>query len=76
MKIENSRTRMMEYTEIVRGLLSADKEFSYRGKLFDFHDFPKLVPKPLSIPILFGSSGDNMLGLAGRIADGVILNSI
>ena len=58
------------------GRIPADKEFSYRGKLFHFYDFPKLVPKPLSIPILFGSSGDKMLGLAGRIADGVILNSI
>jgi 5,10-methylenetetrahydromethanopterin reductase len=76
LKIEKSHTRMMEYTEIIRGLLSADKEFSYKGKLFNFHDFPKLVPKPLSIPLLFGSSGDKMLGLAGRIADGVILNSI
>lgn len=76
LKIENSRTRMKEYTEIIRGLLSADKEFSYRGKLFNFHDFPKLVPKPLSIPVLFGSSGDKMLGLAGKIADGAILNSI
>ncbi len=76
LKIENSRTRMKEYTEIIRGLLSADKEFSYRGKLFNFHDFPKLLPKPLTIPILFGSSGDKMLALAGKIADGAILNSI
>src|SRR5437660_262428 len=66
---------MKEYTEIIIGLLSADKEFSYVGKLFDFHDFPKLVHESLSIPILFGSSGDKMLALAGKIADGAI-NSI
>lgn len=76
LKIGNSLTRMKEYTEIIRGLLSVDKEFSYRGKLFSFHDFPKLTSKPLSIPILFGSSGDKMLKLGGKIADGVILNSI
>jgi alkanesulfonate monooxygenase SsuD/methylene tetrahydromethanopterin reductase-like flavin-dependent oxidoreductase (luciferase family) len=50
--------------------------FSYKGNFFDFQDFPKLVDKKLNIPILFGSSGDKMLKLAGKIADGVIINSI
>ena len=66
---------MREYTEIIKGLLSGN-DFSYKGKYFDFQDFPKLVPKPSKIPILFGSSGDKMLKLAGEISDGVILNSI
>ena len=66
---------MKEYTEIIKGLFSGN-DLSYKGKYFDFQNFPKLVPKPLNIPILFGSSGDKMLKLAGEIADGVILNSI
>jgi len=66
---------MKEYVEIIKGLLSGH-DFSYKGNFFDFHKFPKLVDKELDIPILFGSSGDKMLKLAGEIADGVILNSI
>jgi 5,10-methylenetetrahydromethanopterin reductase len=75
LKTENSRRRMKEYTQIIKGLLSGN-EFSYKGRFFNFQDFPKLTPKPANIPILFGSSGDNMLKLAGEIADGAILNSI
>jgi alkanesulfonate monooxygenase SsuD/methylene tetrahydromethanopterin reductase-like flavin-dependent oxidoreductase (luciferase family) len=60
---------------IYPGLLSGN-EFSYKGKFFNFQGFPKLVPKPLSIPILFGSSADKMLKLAGEVADDTILNSI
>jgi 5,10-methylenetetrahydromethanopterin reductase len=41
-----------------------------------FQDFPKLVSEPSNVSILFGASGDKMLKLAGKIADGVILNSI
>ncbi len=74
-KVERSLARMREYTEIIRGLLSGS-DFSHRGEFFNFTDFPRLVPRPLRIPILFGSSGPRMLRLAGQVADGVILNSI
>ncbi len=74
-KVQRSLDRMKEYVEIIRGLLSG-RDFSYRGKYFDFKEFPKLVPEPLNVPILFGSSAPRMLKLAGQIADGVILNSI
>ena len=75
LRIENSLSKMSEYTEIIKGLLSGDN-FSYKGKYFNFQGFPKLVPKPFNIPVLFGSSGNKMLKLAGEIGDGVILNSI
>lgn len=75
LRIENSLSKMSEYTKIIKGLLSGN-DFSYEGKYFDFQGFPKLVPKPFNIPVLFGSSGDKMLKLAGKIGDGVILNSI
>lgn len=74
-KIEKSFSKMKEYVEIIRGLLSGT-DFSYHGKFFDFNDFPKLVPRPLKIPILFGSSGDKMIRLAGHVGDGLVLNSI
>lgn len=73
--IERPRTRMREYVEIIRLLLSGN-EATYQGKFFQFNHFPKLVEKPLNVPIYFGSSGSRMLELAGEIADGVILNSI
>ena len=75
LKIKNSLSKMKEYTEIIKGLLSGN-DFSYKGKYYDFQDFPKLVSEPSNISILFASSGDKMLKLAGEIADGVILNSI
>lgn len=72
--IERPRARMREYVEIIRLLLSGN-EATYRGKFFQFNQFPKLVEKPLNVPIYFGSSGSRMLELAGEVADGVILNS-
>jgi 5,10-methylenetetrahydromethanopterin reductase len=67
--------RMKEYVEIVRRLLSGGN-VSYHGRFFCFENFPKLLSQPLNIPIYFGSSGPQMLALAGQIADGAILNSI
>jgi 5,10-methylenetetrahydromethanopterin reductase len=66
---------MKEYVEIIQGLLSGNN-FSYKGKYFDFQDFPKLVSEPSNISIMIGASGDKILKLAGKIADGIILNSI
>jgi 5,10-methylenetetrahydromethanopterin reductase len=82
-KIEHSLTKMKEYAEIIKGLLLSEVNnsndtngsFSHHGKFFSFENFPILVSEPLKVPILFASSGDNMLELAGRFADGVILNS-
>jgi alkanesulfonate monooxygenase SsuD/methylene tetrahydromethanopterin reductase-like flavin-dependent oxidoreductase (luciferase family) len=73
--IQRPRQRMREYVEIVRLLLSG-QDATYQGQLFQFHHFPKLVEKPPEIPIYFGSSGSQMLQLAGQVADGVILNSL
>jgi 5,10-methylenetetrahydromethanopterin reductase len=78
-KVEHSLSKMKEYAEIIKGLLSNDSSndsFSYRGKFYAVENFPAIVPEPLNVPILFASSGDRMLELAGKFADGVILNSI
>lgn len=74
-KIEHPRARMREYVEIIRLLLSG-RDATYQGRFFQFNGFPRLVERPLNIPIYFGSSGPRMLQLAGEVADGVILNSI
>ena len=67
--------RMKEYVEIIKELLSG-ADATYHGKLFNLESFPKLKAEPLDIPIFFGSSAPKMLELAGKVADGVILNSI
>jgi len=67
--------RMREYVEIIRQLLSGE-DVTYRGKFFNLEKFPKLSARPQEIPIYFGSSAPKMLELAGKVADGVILNSI
>jgi 5,10-methylenetetrahydromethanopterin reductase len=75
LKIKDSLSKVKEYVEIIQGLLSGN-DLSYKGKYFDFQDFPKLVSEPSNISILIGASGDKILKLAGKIADGIILNSI
>jgi 5,10-methylenetetrahydromethanopterin reductase len=67
--------RMREYVEIIKQLLSG-ADVTYHGKLFNLQNFPKLTAEPLDIPIYFGSSAPKMLELAGKVAEGVILNSI
>jgi 5,10-methylenetetrahydromethanopterin reductase len=67
--------RMREYVEIIRHLLSG-ADVTYHGKFFNLEKFPKLSAEPQEISIYFGSSAPKMLELAGKIADGVILNSI
>ncbi len=75
LKVEKPVSKMREYIQVVRGLLSG-KPFSFRGTHFSFQEFPALVQHPLRVPILLGSSGPKMLRLAGELADGVALNSI
>jgi 5,10-methylenetetrahydromethanopterin reductase len=67
--------RMREYVEIIRQLLSG-ADVTYHGKLFNLEKFPKLSAEPQKVPIYFGSSAPKMLELTGKVADGVILNSI
>lgn len=67
--------RMQEYVTIIRKLL-AGEEKSYDSKFFKFKAFPKLSSQSQNVPIFFGSSAPKMLKLAGRISDGVILNSL
>ena len=42
LRIEKSLSKMREYTEIIKGLLSGN-DFSYKGRYFNFQGFPKLL---------------------------------
>jgi 5,10-methylenetetrahydromethanopterin reductase len=65
---------MREATEIVGALLSGDV-VTYAGRRFFYTD-AKLDIHPVQprIPIFYAAMGPKMLELAGRLADGVLLN--
>lgn len=67
-------TVMRETTTIVRGLLSGER-VTFSGQRFSYVD-AELEASPVQerILIFFAAMGPNMLHLAGRIADGVLLN--
>ena len=65
---------MREATEVVRALLSG-KRVSYHGERFRYVE-AQLEVRPVQprVPIFFAAMGPMMLRLAGRMADGVLLN--
>jgi 5,10-methylenetetrahydromethanopterin reductase len=65
---------MRETTEIVRALL-AGGPVTYQGERHVYHDaLLEVAPPQQRIPIYFAAMGPLTLALAGRIADGVLLN--
>lgn len=65
---------MREATEIIRGLLSGDM-VTYSGDHFTYREAKlDVLPVQGRLPIYFAAMGPQMLRLAGRIADGVLLN--
>lgn len=67
-------TVMAETTAIVRGLL-AGETVTLDGERFVYNG-AKLEARPVQarVPIFFAAMGPQMLRLAGRVADGVLLN--
>lgn len=69
-----SVTVMREATEIVRALLAGDS-VTYAGRRFTFTDARlEVMPVQARIPVYYAAMGPKMLALAGRLADGVLLN--
>lgn len=67
-------TIMKESVGIIRGLLGGEP-VAFAGKRFRYRD-AHLEARPVQgrVPIYFAAMGPQMLRLAGRIADGVLLN--
>ena len=64
--------RLEEYVRVVRGALAGEE---VRSEAFGVDGFRSaLAPETGPPPIWVGALGDRMLELAGRVADGVILN--
>jgi alkanesulfonate monooxygenase SsuD/methylene tetrahydromethanopterin reductase-like flavin-dependent oxidoreductase (luciferase family) len=73
-KIERPLARARETVDIVRGLLTSQR-FSYEGQWFHVQDF-RLREGPLEnrMFIYLSALNPKMVGLAARIADGLITN--
>jgi 5,10-methylenetetrahydromethanopterin reductase len=70
----SSLTVMREATEIIRSLLSGET-VTYEGSRFHYRQAALgFRPVQQRIPIYFAAMGPKMLQLAGRLADGVLLN--
>jgi len=67
---------LREATELMRRLWTGEA-VDYRGEMFRFHgahlDFE---PPRADIPVVIAGRGPQVLGLAGRIADGVMIGSL
>ncbi|MDR7556137.1 MAG: LLM class flavin-dependent oxidoreductase [Armatimonadota bacterium] len=64
---------MREYVEIVRRALRGDR-VATSGQVFRVRDFQLEAPPSHPVPIYVAALGEQMLQLAGQVADGVILN--
>ena len=64
---------MREYVEIVRRTMDGTR-VAFQGRVFRVKEF-QLESRPQhTVPIYIAALGERMLGLAGEIADGVVLN--
>jgi 5,10-methylenetetrahydromethanopterin reductase len=70
-------TAMRETVEILRRLLHMER-VTYHGEFVHVDGIELDVVhgrrEPRNVPIMIGATGDKMMGLAGEIADGVVLN--
>ncbi len=74
MPFEQPLTRLREYVEISRRMLSGD-EVTYTGKTVQLRNVQlDFTPVRAHVPMYLGVTGPKALSLAGEIADGVILN--
>jgi alkanesulfonate monooxygenase SsuD/methylene tetrahydromethanopterin reductase-like flavin-dependent oxidoreductase (luciferase family) len=70
--------RMREYVEVIKQILT-EGETTYSGDVFTISDYPditQLSDAPRDIKVYLGVTGPVMRRLAGKVADGAILNSL
>ena len=71
-KFEKSLTRMREYVEVVRQILSGEP-VNYHGKIVEVKGFKLAVPHNRRVLIYIAAVGPKMAQLAGTIGDGVLM---
>jgi alkanesulfonate monooxygenase SsuD/methylene tetrahydromethanopterin reductase-like flavin-dependent oxidoreductase (luciferase family) len=74
-RYERPVTRIREYVEIVRAVYAGER-IEYRGKTLESTEGFKLAfePPPYPLRVWLAALGEKMARLAGRIADGVLIN--
>lgn len=72
-KIEKPVTALRDATNILRRLF-ASESVTIESALFNLQSFSLNLSAPIDIPIVFGVRGPQMLTLASKLADGVILS--
>lgn len=73
-KMERPLARAKEVIDIVRGYLTSER-FSYEGQWFNPKNFHlREGPLPEPMPLYISALGPKMVGLAARMADGLITN--
>ena len=66
-------TELENSTQTLRQLFRAES-VTVQTELSNLNEFSLGIPEPVNIPIFFGVRGPQMLKLAGRVADGVIIS--
>ena len=68
--------QMREAVQVIRGVLSGER-VNFEGQFYKIQNFRLgIPPPPRPVRIVLAALGDDMLRLAGEIADGVLLNWI
>lgn len=67
-------TAVKECVEIVRRMMS-EKSVTFEGDVFKTSDAKFFFKPKIEIPIYVGAQGPQMLALAGKIGDGVLINA-
>jgi len=73
LKVNRPVSALRDATLALRQLFNADS-VTMKSELFNLTEFSLRISRPIDIPIFFGVRGPQMLGLAGEVADGVILS--
>jgi 5,10-methylenetetrahydromethanopterin reductase len=66
-------TELEKSTQILRQLFRTES-VTVQTELSNLNEFSLRIPDPVDIPIFYGVRGPQMLKLAGRVADGVIIS--
>jgi 5,10-methylenetetrahydromethanopterin reductase len=72
-KVRRPVTALREGVDVLRRLWQAES-VTRNAEVLQLHDYSLRLKKPVEIPVFLGVRGPQMLKLAGRIADGVILS--
>ena len=68
--------QMREAVQVIRGVLSGER-VNFEGRFYTIRNYRLgIPPPPRPVRIVLAALGDDMLRLAGEIADGVLLNWI